>query len=110
MGVVDDEERRSGDGSQIGCFLRRHAGVERGEHHPAPGCRDPEGDDLGRYARPDDDSVTEPEAQRSYRECAEHYSFLIDPTPPRSPHLKGKVENGEVTEYRVTLEVTFILE
>jgi flavin-binding protein dodecin len=24
--------------------------------------------------------------------------------------LKGKVENGEITEYRVTLEVTFILE
>jgi flavin-binding protein dodecin len=24
--------------------------------------------------------------------------------------MKGKVENGEVTEYRVTLEVTFILE
>ena len=24
--------------------------------------------------------------------------------------LKGKVENGKVTEYRVTLEVTFILE
>ena len=24
--------------------------------------------------------------------------------------LKGKVENGRITEYRVTLEVTFILE
>ena len=24
--------------------------------------------------------------------------------------LKGKVENGKITEYRVTLEVTFILE
>ena len=24
--------------------------------------------------------------------------------------LKGKVENGKVTEYRATLEVTFILE
>jgi dodecin len=24
--------------------------------------------------------------------------------------LKGKVENGAITEYRVTLEVTFILE
>jgi flavin-binding protein dodecin len=24
--------------------------------------------------------------------------------------LKGKVENGQITEYRVTLEVTFILE
>ncbi len=39
-------------------------------------------------------SFTEPVAQRAYRECAEHYGFLIDPTPPRSPHLKGKVENG----------------
>ncbi len=33
-------------------------------------------------------SFTEPVAQRSYRECAEHYGFLIDPNPPRSPHLK----------------------
>jgi transposase len=41
-------------------------------------------------------SFTEPEAQRAYRECAEHYGFLIDPNPPRSPHLKGKVEQGGV--------------
>lgn len=41
-------------------------------------------------------SYTEPEAQRAYRECAEHYGFLIDPNPPRSPHLKGKVEQGGV--------------
>jgi transposase len=41
-------------------------------------------------------SFTEPEATRAYRECAEHYGFLIDPTPPRSPHLKGKVEQGGV--------------
>lgn len=41
-------------------------------------------------------SFTEPEAQRSYRECAEHYGFLIDPNPPASPHLKGKVEQGGV--------------
>ncbi|GAC1348522.1 MAG: IS21 family transposase [Myxococcales bacterium] len=41
-------------------------------------------------------SFTEPVAQRSYRECAEHYGFLIDPNPPRSPHLKGKVEQGGV--------------
>ncbi len=41
-------------------------------------------------------SFTDPLAQRSYRECAEHYGFLIDPTPPRSPHLKGKVEQGGV--------------
>lgn len=36
----------------------------------------------------------EPTAQRAYRECAEHYGFLIDPNPPRSPNLKGKVESG----------------
>jgi transposase len=41
-------------------------------------------------------SFTEPEANRAYRECAEHYGFLIDPNPPRSPHLKGKVEQGGV--------------
>jgi transposase len=41
-------------------------------------------------------SFTEPLAQRAYRECAEHYDFLIDPNPPRSPHLKGKVEQGGV--------------
>lgn len=41
-------------------------------------------------------SFTEPEASRGYRECAEHYGFLIDPNPPRSPHLKGKVEQGGV--------------
>lgn len=40
--------------------------------------------------------VHEPTAQRAYRECAEHYGFLIDPNPPRSPHLKGKVEQGGV--------------
>jgi transposase len=31
---------------------------------------------------------------RSYQELARHYGFRIDPTPPRSPHLKGKVESG----------------
>jgi transposase len=41
-------------------------------------------------------SFTEPVAQRAYRECAEHYDFLIDPHPPRQPHLKGKVEQGGV--------------
>jgi transposase len=41
-------------------------------------------------------SFTEPQAQQAYRECAEHYGFLIDPNPPRSPHLKGKVEQGGV--------------
>ncbi len=39
-------------------------------------------------------SFTDPVAQRSYRECALHYGFLIDPNPPHTPHLKGKVENG----------------
>lgn len=29
---------------------------------------------------------------RSYRELARHYGFEIDPTPPRSPEKKGKVE------------------
>ena len=41
-------------------------------------------------------SFSAPVAQRSYRECAEHYGFLIDPNPPRSPRLKGKVEQGGV--------------
>jgi transposase len=34
------------------------------------------------------------EAQRSYRECAEHYGFLIAPCRPRTPRHKGKVESG----------------
>jgi transposase len=38
----------------------------------------------------------DPLAQRAYRELAEHYGFRIDPTPPRQPHLKGKVEQGGV--------------
>jgi transposase len=36
----------------------------------------------------------EPEAQQSYRECAEHYDFLIAPCRPRTPEHKGKVESG----------------
>lgn len=36
----------------------------------------------------------EPVAQRSYRECAEHYGFLISPCRPRTPRHKGKVESG----------------
>ncbi len=31
---------------------------------------------------------------RSYRELARHYRFKVDPTPPRSPKKKGKVESG----------------
>jgi transposase len=38
----------------------------------------------------------EPQAQQSYRECAEHYGFLIAPCRPRSPQHKGKVEKGGV--------------
>ena len=38
----------------------------------------------------------DPVIQRAYRECAEHYGFRIDPTLPRSPQHKGKVEQGGV--------------
>lgn len=31
---------------------------------------------------------------RSYRELAQHYGFIVEPTPPRSPEKKGKVEAG----------------
>jgi hypothetical protein len=34
------------------------------------------------------------EAQRSYREFAEHYDFLISPCVPETPEHKGKVESG----------------
>jgi transposase len=43
------------------------------------------------YTRDED-----PEIQQSYRECAEHYGFLIDPCLPRKPQHKGKVERGGV--------------
>jgi hypothetical protein len=36
----------------------------------------------------------DPMLNRSYRELARHYGFKIDPTPPRSPKKKGKVESG----------------
>lgn len=36
------------------------------------------------------------EVQRAYRECAEHYGFLIDPCLPRKPQHKGKVERGGI--------------
>lgn len=36
----------------------------------------------------------EPVLQRSYRELARHYGFRIEPTPPRSPEKKGKVESA----------------
>jgi transposase len=41
-------------------------------------------------------SVHDPLVQRAYRECAAHYGFRIDPNPPRTPRLKGKVEQGGV--------------
>lgn len=36
----------------------------------------------------------EPQLNRSYCELARHYGFQIEPTPPRSPQKKGKVEAG----------------
>ena len=38
----------------------------------------------------------DPEVQRAYRECAEHYRFLIAPCRPGTPQHKGKVEQGGV--------------
>ena len=38
----------------------------------------------------------DPEAQQSYRECAEHYGFLISPCRPGTPEHKGKVEKGGI--------------
>ncbi len=38
----------------------------------------------------------DPEVQRAYRECAEHYGFLIAPCRPQAPQHKGKVEQGGV--------------
>ena len=35
-----------------------------------------------------------PDLNRSYRELARHYGCMIDPTPPRAPTKKGKVESG----------------
>jgi hypothetical protein len=37
---------------------------------------------------------TDPQAQWAYRECAEHYGFIIAPCRPRTPQHKGKVERG----------------
>ena len=36
----------------------------------------------------------QPAINRSYRELARHYGFKIDPTPPRAPKKKGKVESA----------------
>ena len=38
-------------------------------------------------------SWTEPLLNRSYRQLAEHYGFLISACPPRQPRAKGGVEN-----------------
>ena len=39
-------------------------------------------------------SLDDPQVQRAYRECAEHYGFLIAPCRPATPQHKGKVESG----------------
>jgi transposase len=36
--------------------------------------------------------VDDPLVQQGYRECAEHYGFLIAPCRPGTPEHKGKVE------------------
>jgi transposase len=41
-------------------------------------------------------SFDDPQVQVTYRECAEHYGFLIAPCRPRTPEHKGKVEQGGV--------------
>jgi transposase len=38
----------------------------------------------------------DPQPQMAYRECAEHYGFLIAPCRPKTPEHKGKVEQGGV--------------
>jgi transposase len=38
----------------------------------------------------------EPQVQQAYRECAQHYGFLIAPCRVRTPQHKGKVEQGGV--------------
>ena len=39
-------------------------------------------------------TVDDPQIQYAYRECAEHYGFLVAPCRPRTPEHKGKVESG----------------
>lgn len=41
-------------------------------------------------------SQDEPQVQQAYRECAQHYGFLIAPCRVRTPQHKGKVEQGGV--------------
>jgi hypothetical protein len=35
-----------------------------------------------------------PSLNQSYRELARYYGFKVDPTPPRAPEKKGRVESG----------------
>jgi len=37
---------------------------------------------------------SDPQVQWAYRECAEHYGFVIAPCRPATPQHKGKVERG----------------
>ena len=39
-------------------------------------------------------AVHDPLVQRSYRDQAEHYGFVVDPNRPRTPRHKGKVERS----------------
>ena len=41
-------------------------------------------------------SWDDPQVQQAYRECAQHYGFLIAPCRPGTPRHKGKVEQGGV--------------
>lgn len=41
-------------------------------------------------------SSDDPQIQATYRECAEHYGFLVAPCAPRTPEHQGKVEQGGV--------------
>jgi len=73
-----------------------------GDHAPVPAAR-PRGG-VPRVIVPDNLKAAviraafgvddEPVLNRSYRELARHFGFRIDPTPPRSPEKKGKVERG----------------
>lgn len=38
--------------------------------------------------------IHDPQVQRAYADCAEHYGFMIAPCPPGEPQMKGRVESG----------------
>jgi transposase len=42
----------------------------------------------------------DPQVQSAYRECAEHYGFLLAPCRPRTPEPRGKVEPGSVHDVK----------